>query len=193
MLSVAQHHMHDGEAVEVSQQSGELIKFLRSLRAVREYTTEPIAEDVLRDILEVGRWSGSASNRQPVEIVVVRDPQIMQTIAENGVRAAVEAPLALLIVTPGDPERRDLELFDDGRLVERLLLAAKAHGLGSNISTLKGEGPEIVKKALGIPAERRVWTVVTIGHIDHEARKARAQSPAAGRKASDEFVHWDRY
>jgi nitroreductase len=193
MLSVAQHHMHDGEAVEVSQQSGELIKFLRSLRAVREYTTKPIAEDVLRDIIEVGRWSGSASNRQPVEIVVVRNPQVMQTIAENGVRAAVGAPLALLIVTPGDQERRDLEIFDDGRLVERLLLAAKAHGLGSNISTLKGEGPDIVKKALGIPAERRVWTVVTIGHIDHEARKGRAQSPAAGRKASDEFVHWDRY
>jgi hypothetical protein len=34
--------------------------------------------------------------------------------------------------------------------------------------------------------------VVTIGKIDQEARKARAQSPTAGRKPNDHFVHWDR-
>ena len=101
--------------------------------------------------------------------------------------------MALLIVTPGDPERRDLEVLDDGRMVERLLLAAKAYGLGSNISTLKGEGPAVVKEALGIPAERRIWTVVTIGQIDQEARKARTQAPAPGRKSVEEFVHWDRF
>ena len=177
----------------MGKDTADQIKFLRSLRAVREYTAEPVSDDVIREILEVGRWSGSASNRQPTEVVVVRDRAILQQIAEHGVRAATGAPLALIIVTPGDAERRDLELFDDGRLVERLLLAARAHGLGSNISTLKGEGPNVIKQALGIPAERRIWTVVTIGHTDHEARKARAQSPAAGRKPAAEFAHWDRY
>ena len=177
----------------MSQQSGDLIKFLRGLRAIREYTPEPVPDDALRDILDVARWSGSASNRQPVELVLVRDKEVMKTINEHGVRAAASAPLALLIVTPGDPERKDLEVFDDGRMVERLLLAAKAHGLGSNISTLKGEGPSVVKQALGIPPERRVWTVVTIGHIDQEARKARANTPAPGRKPAGQFVHWDRF
>lgn len=177
----------------MTQHSADLITFLRGLRAVREYTSEPVPDEALQDIIEVGRWSGSASNRQPVELVVVRDKAILQTITEHGVRAAAGAPVALLIVTPGDPERRDLEIFDDGRLVERLLLAARAHGLGGNISTLKGDGPDVVKQALGIPADRRIWTVVTIGKIDHEARKARAQSPMAGRKPAAEFVHWDRY
>jgi nitroreductase len=177
----------------MSQRSGDLITFLRSLRAVREYTPEPVPDEVLRDILEVARWSGSASNRQPVELVVVRDKAVMKQINEHGVRAAATAPLALLIVTPGDPDRKDLEVFDDGRMVERLLLAAKAHGLGSNISTLKGDGPNVIKQALGIPPERRVWTVVTIGHIDEEARKARTNTPAPGRKPAADFVHWDRF
>ena len=177
----------------MSDHAEDQIKFLRNLRAVREYTSDPIPESVLNDILEVGRWSGSASNRQPTELVVVRDQEVMQKFAEGGVRAAAGAPLALLIVTPGDPERKDLEVFDEGRMVERLLLAAKAHGLGSNVSTLKGEGPDVIKQELGIPGERRIWTVVTIGHIDQEARRARAQSPTAGRKPSGEFVHWDRY
>jgi nitroreductase len=177
----------------MSQQSGDLIKFLRRLRAVREYTAEPVTDEVLADIIEVGRWSGSASNRQPTEVVIVRDKAIMQNLIDGGFRAAAGAPLALVIVTPGDADRRDLEIFDDGRLVERLLLAARAHGLGSNVSTLKGDGPTTIKHALDIPPERRVWTVVTIGHTDHEARKARMQRPTSARKPITEFAHWDRY
>jgi nitroreductase len=177
----------------MSQQSGDLIKFLRGLRAVREYTSEPVPDEVVADILEVGRWSGSASNRQPTEVVIVRDKGIMQKLADGGVGAARGAPLALVIVTPGDADRRDLELFDNGRLVERVLLAARAHGLGSNVSTLKGEGPSTIKEALGIPPERRVWTVVTIGHTDHEARRARTPRPTPGRKLLTDFAHWDRY
>ena len=80
-----------------------------------------------------------------------------------------------------------------GRLVERLLLAADAHGVGSNIATLKEDGPDIIKQMLGIPAEKRIWTVVTLGYIDEEAHKTRPRRPAAGRKPPEDFVHWDSY
>jgi nitroreductase len=177
----------------LSEQTSDLIRFLRSLRAVREYTSEPVADDAVRDIVDVGRWSGSSSNKQPVELVVVRDAAMKQKIAENGVRPAAGAALAFVVVTPGNPEARELEAFDDGRLVERLLLAAKACGLGGNIGTLKGDGPEVIKQALGIPAERRTRSVVTVGHIDQAARRARTPSPTAGRKPLEQFVHWERY
>ncbi|HTE87116.1 MAG TPA: hypothetical protein VK821_20585, partial [Dehalococcoidia bacterium] len=107
---------------------------------------------------------------------------------------AARASLAFVIVTPGDPATREREAFDDGRLVERLLLAAKACGLGANIGSLKGEGPSVIKQALGIPPERRVWSVVTVGRIDEQARRARAAARAgAGRKPLAEFAHWDRF
>jgi len=182
-----------GRLTTLSQQSKDMIKFLRGLRAVREYTREPIPDDVVRDILEVGRWSGSASNAQPTEVVVVRDQEVRQKIADGGARPAAGAPLALVIVTPGNADRHDLEVFDDGRLAERLLLAARAHGLGGNIATLKGQGPNTIREALGIPTEKRIWGVVTIGHVDEEARKARPPRPTAGRKPSAAFAHWDRY
>lgn len=177
----------------MSQTSAPLIAFLRSLRAVREYTPEPIAEAAIDDILQVGRWSGSASNFQWAEVVVVQDAAVKHKITEGGVRAAAGSALALVITTPGDAERRDLEILDEGRLVERLLLAASAHGLGANIGTLKGEGPGVVKEALGIPDTRRVWSVVTIGHIDEAAYEARTRNPRAGRKPLAEFAHWERY
>lgn len=177
----------------MNQQANDKIRFLRGLRAVRDYTPDPIPDEVLRDILEVGRWSGSASNVQGTELVVVRDPQIKQRMSGLGARPAAGAVVVLVVVTPGDSERRDLEVFDNGRLVERLLLAAKAHGLGSNIATLKEDGPDVIKEALGIPSEKRIWTVVTLGYADEAAHKARPKSPTAGRKPAENFVHWDRY
>src|SRR5688572_13440990 len=169
------------------------IRFLRSLRAVRDYTPDPIPDDVLNHILEVGRWSGSASNIQGAEVVVVRDRTILQRMSEVGVRPAAGAAAALVIVMPGDESRRDLDSFDNGRLVERLLLAAKAVGVGSNIATLKEDGPDVIKEALGIPPEKRIWTVVTLGYTDEAAHKARLKSPTAGRKPANAFVHYDRY
>ena len=174
-------------------QANDKIRFLRNLRAVRNYTSEQIPEDVLSDILEVGRWSGSASNLQDTEVVVVRDSQVMQRMSEVGARPAAGAAVALVIVTSGNPDRHDLHSFDGGRLVERLLLAADAHGVGSNIATLKADGPDVIKQMLGIPAEKRIWTVVTMGFVDEEAHKTRPKNPSAGRKPVEDFVHWDKY
>ena len=174
-------------------QSNDKIRFLRNLRAVRNYTPEQIPEDVLSDILEVGRWSGTASNRQGAEVVVVRDSKTMQRMSEAGARPAAGASVTLVVVTAGDAERHDLHTFDSGRLVERLLLAADAHGVGGNIATLKEDGPDIVKQMLGIPAEKRIWTVVTLGYVDKEAHKTRPKNPTAGRKPVEDFVHWDSY
>ena len=174
-------------------QANDKLRFLRNLRAVRSYTPDQIPKDVLSDILEVGRWSGSASNRQGTEVVVVRDPQIKQRMSEFGARPAAGAAVALVVVTPEDAERHDLNVFDSGRLVERFLLAAKALGLGSNIATLKEDGPHTIKQMLGIPPDKRIWTVVTLGYVDEDAHRARAKNPTAGRKPTEDFVHWDRY
>lgn len=82
---------------------------------------------------------GGTSNYQWAEVVT--DPAIKQASTEGGVRAAASSAVSLVIVTPGNPDHHDLEVLDEGRLVERLLLAASAHGLGANIGTLKGERP----------------------------------------------------
>jgi nitroreductase len=168
------------------------IEFLRRLRQVRAFLPEPVPEAALRDVLEVGRWSGSASNTQPVEVVVVSDSETRRQLAAAGANTAASAPVALLLVTPGDPERAELEVFDEGRACERLLLAAAAHGLGAGVSWLKGDGPAAVKGLLGIPAERRVRTVVGLGYPDRAAAQARSRTPQP-RKPPAEFVHRDRY
>jgi nitroreductase len=167
------------------------IAFLRNLRNTRDFLPTPIPDPVLADILEVGRWTGTASNRQSGEIVVVRDAAAKGRLTEYGANTAVKAAAALVIVTPGDPERAEHEMFDEGRLAERLQLAAAAHGLGAGVAWLKGEGPAAAKQMLGIPPEKRIRTVVAIGYPD-PAAPGRPKPPEP-RKPLNTFAHWERF
>ncbi|MBV9119584.1 MAG: nitroreductase family protein [Chloroflexi bacterium] len=168
------------------------IKLLRGLRAVREFLPQAVDATLVDQIVEVGRWSGSASNTQPTEVIVVRDYGSRQRLMDWGVNHAGGAPVTLVIVTSGNVERRDLELYDEGRLSERLCLAASALGLGSCIGWLKADGPERAKDLLGIPVDRRVVTVISVGYTDVAKRQARARNEKP-RKPSSEFVHYERF
>jgi hypothetical protein len=61
------------------------------------------------------------------------------------------------------------------------------------VATLKNEGPEEIKRLLGIPADRRARVLLTVGHTDVAARRALPKNPRGGRKPMTEFAHWDRY
>jgi nitroreductase len=171
----------------MSETAAERIEFLRRLRSVKAFTAEPVAPEVIQDILEVGRWSGSSTNKQPWEVIVVRDLEARRKMGEWGANPAPTAAAVFLIVSAGDAAA-----FDEGRLAERLNLASLAHGLGSTVATLKGEGIRAAREYFGVPPDRRSHTVVAIGYTDREARRARPKNPAP-RKPMDQFAHWDRY
>jgi nitroreductase len=164
------------------------LKFLRGLRAVREFTSEPVDDGTLKEILEVGRWTSTGGNRQGTEVVVVRDRGVLQKFAEWGAKPGGASAVSLLLVTSSD-----MGVLDEGRMAERLALAARACGLGSVIATLKNEGPAETKKLLGIPEDKRATVIVAIGHTDKEARKALPKQGAAARKPMEQFAHWDRF
>ncbi|HEY3115350.1 MAG TPA: nitroreductase family protein [Chloroflexota bacterium] len=172
----------------MSEKSAERIEFLRRLRSTKAFTPEPVTAEIIDDILEVGRWSGSASNRQPWEVIVVRDPDAKRKMGEWGANPAPTAAVVFLIVSNSDGNA-----FDEGRLAERLNLAALAHGLGSTVATLKDDGITAAKEYFGIPAERRSFSIVAVGHIDQEVRRARAGKNPQPRKPLDQFAHWDRF
>jgi nitroreductase len=60
-----------------------LFEGLRTLRAVREFTDEPVADGVLRAILDLAVCAPSAGNRQPWEFVVIRDAATRRAIRDR--------------------------------------------------------------------------------------------------------------
>ena len=166
------------------------IAFLRSLRAVRSFRPDPVPQEVVDDVLEVARWSGSASNRQPWELVVIREKETLEALArlEGYASHLAGAPLGILLVMAG--ERPTQETYDEGRLAERVMLAALAHGVGSSVGWIVGGGREAAREILGVPEGRMVRTAISLGYPDEAARRPQA---GRARKPLSEIVHYERY
>jgi nitroreductase len=60
----------------------ELRDVMRSTPAVRDFTSEPVSDAVLHDILDVARFAGSGGNRQGWHVIVLKDPEIRRRIRE---------------------------------------------------------------------------------------------------------------
>jgi nitroreductase len=183
-------HTREECAVTYAGTAEDLISLLRSLRAVRSFRPDPVPREVVADILEVARWSGSASNRQPWELVVIRDQETLGKLARvEGYAAHLRgAPLGIVCVMAGG--RPEQETYDEGRLSERIMLAAWAHGVGSSIGWIVGEGRVEATEILGIPEDRTVRTAISLGYPDEGARRRR---PGQARKPLSEIVHEERY
>jgi len=168
------------------------VSFLRTLRAVRSFRPDPVPQEVVDDVLEVARWSGSAANQQPWEIVVVRERDTLRSLAsvEGYAGHLAGAPLGIVLIMAG--ERAERETYDEGRLAERIMLAAHAHGVGSSIGWLAGPGRDAARELLGIPQEKVVRTAISLGYPDEGARRSRAGYGPA-RKPLGEIVHEERY
>ncbi|RPA58633.1 nitroreductase family protein [Gordonia oryzae] len=55
---------------------------IRTTFAAREFTDDPISDEVLWEILDTARFAPSGGNRQGAHVTVVRDPDTKQAIAE---------------------------------------------------------------------------------------------------------------
>jgi nitroreductase len=165
------------------------IAVLRGLRQVRQFSDKPVPPDVITDILEVGRWTGSGMNAQPWDLILVRNRDTLRAIADAEGKAShlARASFAVVVVMSGQGE---IATYDEARLVERMMLAAAAHGVAAGIWWFK-DGGAAARRILGIPAEKQVRSAISFGY----AAEAPAPRPGGGggRKPLSELVHEEHY
>jgi nitroreductase len=65
-----------------------LYDVMRTTYAVREFTDDPLPDDTLYRILDNARFAPSGGNRQGAHIIVVREAQTRQRLAQLGIPAA---------------------------------------------------------------------------------------------------------
>jgi len=184
----------ESNLVKLTQYPDDPINFLKSLRTVRVFSGEPVSQEALNDILEVARWSGSARNRQPWKFLVVRDRGTLERLAvlEGYAQHLAGAAVAIVLVMAGNPAKFEQETFDEGRLAERISLAAASHGLGAAVGWFAGEGRGAVKRILRIPDERLVRTTLSLGHPAQNPPHGKS-TLLQGRKPLSDLVYEEHY
>lgn len=54
---------------------------IRRVSQIRQYSSEPVPDDIVDQLLELARWTGSSKNTQPWRFIVVRDKDRLRKIS----------------------------------------------------------------------------------------------------------------
>jgi len=158
---------------------------IRTKRAVRQFTDQPLPDEAIQAILEAGRRAQSSKNDQPWRFVVVRDRATLAQLAQCGQYAGHLAGAAMgiaLIMQPGYE-------FDMGQAAACMQLAAWELGIGSCIASIYE--PDKAKAILGVPSEKEFKVAISFGYpLPQPATGAKKKTQRA---PLDELVHWDRW
>ncbi len=98
---------------------------IKTRRAVREFSTEPISREIMEQIVDAGRRSGSAKNRQPWTFIVVTDREALQTMTGGGEWCTHVAGATFAVVMVVDDLRTPPTLtgpFDLGRASQNMIV-----------------------------------------------------------------------
>jgi len=164
----------------------EVFEAIKGRRSIRKYTKDPVSEDFIVKILEAGRWAPSAGNSQPWNFIVLRDEEMRRRVAEAATygKFLANAPVGIAVVV--DPMASTRPVEDGAIATQNMLLAAHALGLGACwIGSYNSVYEERVKEILGIPENKRLLSIISIGFP--------AESPTKTRKELREIVFTDRY
>lgn len=139
----------------------DVFRAVRTVLAVRRYTSKPVPAEVLDRILEAGRLAGSSVNLQPWHFIVVAERETLRqvgAIIRSG-RYTADAALAIVVVVERDST---FAVSDASRAIQNMILVAWSDGVGSN---WVGFGPvPKIEKLLAVPRTHELLAVVTLGY-----------------------------
>jgi len=194
-----------------------LFDALNAQRAIRFLKPDPIADDVLNQILEAAVRAPSGGNSQPWAFIVVRDPALKQQLAVwykdfwddvyskrpdrqdspvsrsagHLVHHFAEAPVIVIPCIVGS-KGSDRDTMTTGAsiypAVQNLMLAAVGLGVGSVITTFLQNHEDKVKSLLRVPDNYQTACAVPLGYPSGEETFGGSK-----RRPLDEVVHWDRW
>jgi nitroreductase len=166
---------------------------IRRVSQVRKFTDETVSDDVVFQLLELARWTGSAMNSQPWKFIVIRDRETLRKIASLRPPMAWVATVPVAIAIVNDGAHPMFEAYDEGRLTERLLTGATLLGYGGGVAWFgEAQHQAKAKSVLGIPESLSARQIVAIGRPTSFA-ESRLPDLSSGRKALRDLVSLERY
>jgi nitroreductase len=168
----------------------DFFEVLRTRRSVRSFTTEPVSQQDLQELIDSAILAPSGMNLQPwafsvvtrrdvmdqanaIVVGMLRSPEVEQRMGER-LKAIVNAPgfyifhgAPALIVISANKQVPGASV-DCQLAIENLFLAAHAKGLGTcymGFLMLAADHPE-VQTLLGIPEGFKIAAATTVGHPD---------------------------
>ncbi len=195
-----------------------LFEAMHTQRAIRRFTKAPVSDEAINTIMEATIRAPNGSNLQAWNFLVIRDTETKRRLSEwyldgwtsrypnvdpstlpQAVRSGpalgrsmADVPVLILVCVDHSNERpTPLSIISGASIfpaVQNLMLAARALGLGTVLTTLHRSHEDEVKELLGIPESVETVALIPLGY------------PAEGehfggsrRKPVEEVTFYDRW
>jgi nitroreductase len=160
------------------------IECLKTRRSARHYEPDPIERNIIEDIVDCARLAATAINIQPWEFIAVTEAATRGKIAElaDYGKFIADAPCCIAVFC----EKGKYYLEDGCAATQNILLAARAHGLGSCwVAGDKKDYADAIRTMLGVPDTHTLISLIAIG---------RAKSvPSPSKKNLKAVLHWEHF
>ncbi len=170
----------------------DFLTFIKSRKSVRNFIFETIKDDIIREVLECGRWAPSGTNNQPWNVKVIKYPTVKQLLAnlttDGGIIESSYISLVIFLDLQASYDRvKDIQAI--GAFMENILLGIHALGLGGVwIGEILKNKEEVNKLFKLDPTKFELMGVIAIGVIDVQKEKMKEQPRT--RKLIEQFAEW---
>lgn len=160
----------------------QLLSAIQTRRTIRQFKNQPVAPEVITQIIEAGRWTPSGKNAQDVSYIVLRDNMEsyekiavrlfrrlipIAKLVNHSIKNAViddhfffkKAPIVIMILSKSE--------INASLAASNMELMAQAHGLGVLYSGFFSRAVNLSKKlqkVLQLTHKDRVVTTLVIGY-----------------------------
>ena len=136
---------------------------IKSRHSVRKFKPDPVDDIVIRDAIECAAHAPTAKNVQPWLFGVIKNKDLLKTIAQSTDHGKFIADAPLCVAVFGERNEK-YYLEDCCAATENLILALQAHGINSCwVAGEKKPYAESIRTLLGVPEKYTLVSLVAAG------------------------------
>lgn len=157
--------------IKVPKGTLDAVTAILTRRSIRDYTSRPVPEEMIKLLLTAGMAAPSAFNERSTEFVVVNDPKILREISQVNPASLQLKKASVVIVVCGNQNKEKNKgqgywQLNGAVAAENILIAAHAVGLGAVWTAIYPYPDRIpkVQKLLNLPAEVIPLNIIPIGY-----------------------------
>jgi nitroreductase len=151
----------------------DILDLIKSRRSVRNFTSEPVSEQMIEKILEAGRWAPSGLNNQPWRFAVITDSGLKAEISSLTNYGKIVIAAKVLIPVFLDSEKsyhREKDIQGIGACLQNMLIETHSLGLGAVWLGEIIRSSDRIKEILGLDKRFDLMAVIAIGHPAEKPR-----------------------
>ena len=162
------------------------IEKILTRRSIRKFKNEPVSEEVMNNILEAGRRSPSATNKQPWHFVIARDHKEKEAFSFGEFnRLTSDAAFVVLgLYKQSEVIIEKLSLIDVTIALQNMVVTAWVQGVGS--CWMGAFDEKKLQDTLNLPVDSRIVGAVAFGIPDENPSQ-----PV--KKPLNEIIHFDKW